>query len=302
MNSNQSPSQPSSQGASKKGASQQSSSKKEEKARPATALTAESLPAHQAVLSWFASSIGNRVLQTELALLEQLLPGFFGYHLVQLSVQDRPLFAASQIQTKIPVKFFAPVITKEGTKDSTKNPDGQSANEKSGLVASPTCLPFASDSIDVVLLHHLLDFADSPLDILKEIARITLPGGHLVIAGFNPLSLWGCWRQLARLGKSAPWNGKFIRPGRLMDWLNLLDFKIDRAQYAIYKPPLMSSLGAVPDYSQGFSRNLNMPVGAVYVISASKQVGAVTPMRPIWKRQGAFGRLTAVPSAKRTLE
>lgn len=248
----------------------------------------------QDLQSWFASKIGQHVLKTELALLEQLLPGFFGYHLLQLSVQDQPLFAASQIQTKIPLCF--------SPQTSVKRPASANAAPSSALRAQPNQLPFASDSIDVLLLHHLLDFASSPQEILKEIARVILPAGHLVIIGFNPLSLWGCWQLFARRGKSAPWNGRFIRPGRLMEWLNLLDFKIDRAQYSIYQPPFNLSLGTVPDYTQGFSRNLNLPVGAVYVISASKQVGGMTPMRPVWEKQSPLGRLTAVPSANRSVK
>ena len=60
--------------------------------------------------------------------------------------------------------------------------------------------------------------------------------GHLVIVGFNPISFWGMWQSVAKFRGGAPWNGQYIRPGRLMDWLNLLNFEIDRAQYAIYHP------------------------------------------------------------------
>ncbi len=83
-----------------------------------------------------------------------------------------------------------------------------------------------------------------------------------------------------------------------MDWLNLLDFKIDRAQYAIYRPPIAKYTGSVRDYSQGFSRNLNLPIGSVYVIAAHKQVGAMTPIRPQWKPAESFGRLSVVRSVK----
>ncbi len=69
-----------------------------------------------------------------------------------------------------------------------------------------------------------------------------------------------------------------------MDWLNLLEFKIDRAQYAIYRPPIMRYPGKINDYSQGVSRNLNLPIGSVYIIVAQKHMGAITPMRPAWKK------------------
>ena len=122
--------------------------------------------------------------------------------------------------------------------------------------------------------------------------------GHIVIVGFNPISLWGAWREVAKFKGRAPWQGQFMRAGRLMDWLNLLDFKIDRAQYAIYGPPLHRYLGRVNDYSQGVSRNLNLPVGSVYVIVAQKHVGSVRSIRPVWKSAQAFGRLSVVRSIK----
>lgn len=245
-----------------------------------SALASESQPLLDGIRSWFATDLGKHVLKTELAMLEQLLPGFFGYHLAQFSVQDRVLHDASPIQNKIMINL-----------DTTK----------AGLVSNPTQLPFANDSIDVAVLHHLLDFAESPQQILRELARATMPMGHIVIVGFNPMSLWGAWRMAVRLARRksiAPWNGTFIRPGRLMDWLNLLDFKIDRAQYAIYRPPVSQYLGEVNDYSHGVSRTLNLPIGSVYVIVARKHVGAVRSIKPVWRRRQAFGRLSAVSAVK----
>jgi len=155
--------------------------------------------------------------------------------------------------------------------------------------------------MDVVILHHLLEFYDSSQQILREVARVTIPMGHLVIVGFNPLSLWGLWQTLARLGDRPPWIGRFIRPGRLMDWLNLLNFKIDRAHYSTYGPPISRKpfMGDVPDYSRGLSRRSTLPFGAVYVIVARKQVGTMTPIRPRWKERRAFGQISVVRPAGR---
>ena len=241
-------------------------------------LTPSARVVHEKLRQWFDTPLGSHLLKTEMAVLDQLLPGLFGYNLMQVSIQDQPLFHASSVQTKLRV-----------TLDS-RSGDG------SCVLARPDNLPFANDSIDVTLLHHLLDFSDSPHDILKEVSRVTLPMGHLVVIGFNPFSLWGAWRHAARFKGGAPWMGRFIRPGRLMDWLNLLDFKIDRAQYAIYGPPFARYQGKVRDYSQGISRNLNLPTGGIYVIVARKHVGSMTSIRPVWRDKQAFGRLGVVRS------
>lgn len=233
------------------------------------------------IRDWFDSPLGNELLQTESAILEQLLAGLFGYHLLQVSVQQQELFEASPIQHKVTL--------------------GLTGQDRSPFLAQPTKLPFENDAIDVVLAHHLLDFVDSPQEVLRELSRVILPSGHLVIVGFNPFSLWGLWKSAVAWRKLPPWNGLFIRPGRLMDWMNLLDFKIDRAQYCTYGLPILHEAVSKPDFSKGLSRNTNFPVGAVYVIVARKQVGGMTPIRPVWKSHRAFGQLSIVRSISRSL-
>jgi SAM-dependent methyltransferase len=208
--------------------------------------------------SWFESTLGAHVLAAEQAIMNQLLPGFFGYDLLQLSLQTESLFDASPIHHKLKM--------------------GIAQQDQGAFTGKATQLPFETDSMDVVLLHHLLEYYDSPQQILREVGRIALPSGHVVIIGFNPLSLWGAYRPIGQLRSLAPWCGRFIRPGRLMDWLTLLNFKIDRAQYATYGLPVDGYSGKIPDYRQGLSRNANWPFGAVYVIVASKQVSRLTPI------------------------
>lgn len=231
---------------------------------------------------WFEGPVGAHLLSGQQAVLDQLLPGFFGYHLMQLSIQNQPLFGASPIQHKFQM--------------------GLVPSDPAGFRGAATSLPFEDDSIDVVVLHHLLDFYESPQQILREVSRVTISMGHVVIVGFNPLSLWGMWKPFGKYRQEAPWAGQFIRPGRLMDWLNLLDFKIDRLHYSIYGLPINRRpfVGKAPDYSQGLSRKSNMPFGAVYVIVARKQVSSMTPIRPTWKRERrGFGKLTVVRPTSR---
>lgn len=252
------------------------------------------------VSPWFESALGSQVLDTELAIVEQLLPGFFGYHLLQLSVQSRPLYESSPIRHKF---SLAPSMesNRVGGKVSLVNTEQRISP---AVLAKTELLPFEKDSLDVVLLHHLLDFHESPQNLLREVSRVARPNGQLVIVGFNPLSLWGAYKPIGALRKKQPWQGKFIRPGRLMDWLNLLNFKIDRAQYSIYSPPYQrkENMKFQVDYSQGLSRNYNWPFGAIFVIVARKQVGTITPIRPVWRGKQSLGRLSVVrPTAGREI-
>ncbi len=228
------------------------------------------------VRCWFESALGKQILREQRAILDQLLPELFGYHLLQLSVQQRALCNASPINHKITM--------------------GLAPGDESPFRGDATALPFENDAMDVVLLHHLLDFYDAPQAILREAARVTIPMGRVLIVGFNPFSLWGLTRPVARFRSRVPWSAGFIRPGRLMDWLDLLDFRIDRVQYCTYGPPISRSpfIGRVPDYSRGLSRRTNLPFGACYVIEARKYVGTMTRLRPQWSRSRALGNLTVV--------
>ena len=111
-------------------------------------------------------------------------------------------------------------------------------------------LPFESSSLDLVLLPHTLELARDPHLALSEVERVLVPEGKVVIAGFNPASLWGLrqggGRLLGRLGvrRSAglflPTEGEFIAYSRLRDWLRLLSFEVEAGRFGCYRPALRS--------------------------------------------------------------
>lgn len=239
------------------------------------------VPTLEGIREWFDSPLGNQILAEQKAVLDQLLPEYFGYHLLQLSVQHEPLCNESPINHKISMAL--------------------TGDDDASFRGAATELPFENDSMDVVILHHLFDFYDARQNMLREAARVTIPMGRVLIVGFNPVSLWGLAKPFAKFRTSVPWGGSFVRAGRLMDWLNLLDFKIDRVHYNTYGPPIDREpfVGRQPDYSQGLSRRSNLPFGATYVISARKHVGGVRPIRPEWRPSRALGNLTVVPSPGR---
>ncbi len=46
-------------------------------------------------------------------------------------------------------------------------------------------LPFADASFDAVSIHLALHYADAPLDALRECARVTMPGGWILLVDFD---------------------------------------------------------------------------------------------------------------------
>jgi SAM-dependent methyltransferase len=214
------------------------------------------------IAAWFQSSIGKQVVQTETAIMDELLEEMFGYHILQLSIQQADLYTRSPIQHRIKSSLF-------------EVPGAD-------LTAYPDALPFEPDCIDVLISHHLLDFSNRPQDLLREFSRVVLPGGRLILLGFNPYSLWGVSRALMSWRHRVPWTGHFLAPERLMDWLNVLNFRIDRAIYSEFGLPLIGRHRRRLAYSLGLSRRFKFPFGAVSIIVARKQVETMTPLKPKW--------------------
>ena len=163
-------------------------------------------------------------------------------------------------------------------------------------VANNEELPLASDSIDVVVLHHGLDFTDDSHKLLREVTRVLRPGGQLLIIGFNPYSYWGIWKLFKRK-INLPWRGRFISRRRLSDWLQLLDLQIDSVSYGLHFPPLnLSRMLKHAQRMESFGSKIRSPFGGAYFILCVKQVVPITPILQRWRTLRT--RATAIPAAE----
>lgn len=210
---------------------------------------------------WFAGPAGERVLAAEASVLNEITPCIFGYHAVQWSAAHPvPLFGESRILHR---------VLAAATHDAQGHVD---------LVCDPLQLPFANDSIDLLLLHHALDFDDDPHGVLREAARVVIPGGALVVVGFNPWSLFGLLRVFHLGELDAPWFARCISPFRVSDWLRLLDFRVDGVESSYYLPPMNGSPRRLAwlDYlgARWWPRR-----GMFYVLVARKSVAPLIPVR-----------------------
>ena len=101
-------------------------------------------------------------------------------------------------------------------------------------------LPFATQSLDLVVLPHVLEFAQEPHQILREVERVLIPEGQIIVTGFNPASLWGARQAATRLVSRPflPQSGELISVPRLKDWLKLLNMEVHPGHFGCYAPPL----------------------------------------------------------------
>ena len=117
--------------------------------------------------TWLNSAQGRYVMGWEQRNLDAAVADVFGFNALQLGLPQFDFLQANRI----------PLRQKAG--------ESGAVDTLCDLVA----LPFASQSIDLVVLPHALEFSDDPHQILREVERVLIPEGQVIICGFNPASL-----------------------------------------------------------------------------------------------------------------
>uniref|UniRef100_B1XUL9 Methyltransferase type 11 n=1 Tax=Polynucleobacter necessarius subsp. necessarius (strain STIR1) TaxID=452638 RepID=B1XUL9_POLNS len=220
---------------------------------------------------WLQSPPGRYVLNWEQRCFDQIVADVFGFHAVQIGLP--------QINTLSENRMPLHVILVNSNDSRT-----EAGRYNWHLIeASSTELPFASESLDLIVLPHVLEFAADPHQILREVDRVLRPEGRLIISGFNPTSLWGAKQYLSRLVGSPylPRDGQFISLIHLKDWLELLNFSLDRGHFGCYKFPLQ---GEAVMRKMNFLEKMGnrwWPIfGAVFLVSAIKRQQGIRLIGP----------------------
>lgn len=219
---------------------------------------------------WLAGEQGRLLAQYEREKFSRRLARLFGYHIAQVGhYHGEALHAASPIANKITLRL------------DTDDADGAGH----GLSADITALPFAADSIDVLVAPHVLEFTRRPDAALDEFARVLIDGGHLVISGFNPWSAWGLRRLLPARRSAPPWNGRFYSAAKLNGWLSGLGFELLDVDRFLFRPPLRrGDLLQRLLFLETLGRRCWPFFAAAYLLLAKKQRLPLTPVKP-WRRR-----------------
>jgi hypothetical protein len=113
------------------------------------------MPTNALLQDWFQTPLGQYLLEKERAYLDDVTPDIFGFHAIQLGMPGVDLLRENRITHKLRVA-------------RTDAPD---------LLAKCHELPIATQSIDLVLLPHVLEFAEEPHAVLREVDRVMMPEG-----------------------------------------------------------------------------------------------------------------------------
>ena len=237
---------------------------------------------------WLQTPAGLYVRAWEQQCLDSLTVDIFGYNAVQIGLPQLDALAAS----RMPNKWLL----------DSRLPGPAPQESRTTLVAAFDELPFDSHSLDLVVLPHVLEFAAEPHQVLREVERVLIPEGQVIICGFNPTSLWGARHVLRRVGGASflPPTESLITMPRMKDWLKLLNMGDSHSHLGCYAPACRTEKwlqryafmdNAGPRWWPFF--------GGVYVIQAIKRVKGMHLIGPAWAKKSATAPAVVPATNKR---
>jgi SAM-dependent methyltransferase len=223
---------------------------------------------------WLLTPPGQYVLRWEQAQFDAVVANVFGYNALQVGLAELDLLRAN----RMPFKAYVGTVVPE--------PD-VAARWQACVVAHPQALPFASHSVDLLLLPHAFECTDEPHEVLREVERVLMPEGRVVISGFNPWSLWGVRNHMPGM---EPWLPQApsaqVSLVRAKDWLKLLSFEVDRGRFGCYAPACQTNIWLQRwRFMEKAGDRWWAVCGAVYMVSAVKRVASMRLIGPAWKQK-----------------
>lgn len=211
--------------------------------------------------SWAQLKNGQWVSESIQTRLDEWCPKLFGYHMLKLGGLSCELTSCNcNIQHQVNLDIHNPLHN---------------------VVADGYDLPFLEKSFDTVILAHQLDYCNDPHRMLREVDRVMMDDGYLILTGFNPISFTGLARLMPWRKNNLPWSGRMFTTGRIRDWLGILNYQIIECdQYGLF--PMQSNRpcwtwleNGIGDWAASF--------GSLYYIVARKRTYPLKPIKPHWK-------------------
>jgi SAM-dependent methyltransferase len=232
--------------------------------------------------AWMRSAPGQCLLRWEQQHLDQAVADVFGYHALQLGLPELQGLRANRMLHR-----WVASDSMQAAQSLPLPIEGEPISLPFDANAALHCdfdaLPFPNQSLDLVVLPHALELSRDPHLTLREVERVLVPEGRVMILGFNPASMWGLRQRLGRArgaiglgGRGAlflPRAGEFLGYWRLRDWLRLLSFEVEGGRFGCFRPPYRSARWLERSaWMEGVGERWWPVFGAVYFLVAVKRV------------------------------
>ncbi|MDB4512048.1 class I SAM-dependent methyltransferase [Arenicella sp.] len=165
---------------------------------------------------WLSSSYAQQYLQSEARHLKNALRQVSGPRVLQLG----NLIDSSEIEAiDFPQHIIADIDAKASSQDCVQ--------------FDPAFMPLQNETMSTVIVPHVLERHQFHHQVLRESNRVLMPEGHIILTGFNPISMLGVQRLIF---KRAVCPGHYFSVKRVSDWLQLLGFEIVASSTFAYSP------------------------------------------------------------------
>lgn len=241
---------------------------------------------------WLQTPCGQYLLQWEQRQADALVADIFGYHALQLGWPEIDALQAN----RMPYRWLAAECL---------TPVQGPGWARLGLLTDFTALPFPQNSLDLLVLPHTLELSADPYATLREVERVLVPEGRVLVFGLNPTGLWALRQWRSRLAQRVglgrlflPQEGEFIGTWRLQDWLQLLSFEVEHSEIGCFVPAVRSAHWLQRwRWIDRVGPRCWPVLGSAYCMVAVKRVRGIHLMEPVWKKQRQSVR-QAIPVAR----
>lgn len=224
-------------------------------------------PTPDALDEWLGTPLGHTLLERERGVVTGALERVFGTQCLQIGHWGPP-------------DTFLP-LARTQRRALVAEPGA-----RGDFVSHASSLAVQSGSVDVVLLPHTLEFEPEPHEVIREVDRVLVGEGHLLVLGFEPLSWWALRHRVSERG-FPPGLDHMLSRGRLRDWLRLLGFDVLEVHRFLHTLPVARLHGgAIERRLESTGQWLGGQFGSAYLLKAKKRVYSLTPIRPKRRRAG----------------
>ena len=195
--------------------------------------------------------------------LSPWLPRMFGYHMLKiggLSAELESRFCNIKHQVNL------------DNKNSLRN-----------ITSDLPQLPFLEKSIDACVLAHQLDYSSDPHQLLREVDRVLINDGYVILTGFNPMSAIGLASLFPWRKNNLPWSGRMFTPHRIKDWLSVLNFEVVYSDCFALAP--LTRYRTIWTWFENLGGDSVKPISGIYFIVARKRTYPLRPIKSAWKKK-----------------
>lgn len=184
---------------------------------------------------WFETPLGRRVWADERAALLPLLGPLQGKRVLDAGAGDGRL-AVELVAAGARVVALDASVAMLREASRRRVPEGGALLPVGGRLEA---LPFPDATFDLVVAMTVLCFVEDPSAALRELARVVLPGGRVVLGELGRWSAWATVRRLRGFLGHPLWRrAHFWTPGELEDVIRGAGLRPGERRAAVFYPPV----------------------------------------------------------------